>query len=42
VALISDRRQMIVGISGAFGVIYGIRTIEVLHRLGYDGISNET
>jgi 4-hydroxy-3-polyprenylbenzoate decarboxylase len=27
---------MIVGISGASGVIYGIRTLEVLHQLGYE------
>ncbi len=27
---------MIVGISGASGVVYGIRTLEILHRLGYE------
>ncbi|WP_213771748.1 UbiX family flavin prenyltransferase [Bradyrhizobium sp. dw_78] len=32
----SDRRRMIVGISGASGVIYGIRTLEILHQLGYE------
>jgi flavin prenyltransferase len=33
---VSDRRRMIVGISGASGVIYGIRTLEVLQQLGYE------
>jgi 4-hydroxy-3-polyprenylbenzoate decarboxylase len=33
---VSDRRRMIVGISGASGVIYGIRTLEVLQKLGYE------
>jgi 4-hydroxy-3-polyprenylbenzoate decarboxylase len=33
---VSDRRRMIVGISGASGIIYGIRTLEVLQQLGYE------
>src|ERR1700692_3074613 len=33
---VSDRRRMIVGISGASGIVYGIRTLEVLHQLGYE------
>ncbi|MDB5604752.1 MAG: 3-octaprenyl-4-hydroxybenzoate carboxy-lyase [Bradyrhizobium sp.] len=33
---ISDTRRIIVGISGASGIIYGIRTLEVLHQLGYE------
>jgi flavin prenyltransferase len=33
---VSDRRRMIVGISGASGVIYGIRTLELLQQLGYE------
>jgi 4-hydroxy-3-polyprenylbenzoate decarboxylase len=33
---VCDRRRMIVGISGASGVVYGIRTLEVLHQLGYE------
>src|ERR1700681_2979612 len=33
---VSDRRRMIVGISGASGIVYGIRTLEVLQQLGYE------
>jgi flavin prenyltransferase len=33
---VSDRRRMIVGISGASGIIYGIRALEVLQQLGYE------
>ncbi|NON62205.1 MULTISPECIES: UbiX family flavin prenyltransferase [Acidianus] len=29
------KRPIVIGISGASGVIYGIRTIQVLHELGY-------
>jgi 4-hydroxy-3-polyprenylbenzoate decarboxylase len=33
---VSNGRRLIVGISGASGIIYGIRTLEVLQQLGYE------
>jgi len=32
----SDPRRLIVGISGASGIVYGVRTLEVLRRLGIE------
>jgi flavin prenyltransferase len=32
----SDTKRLIVGISGASGIVYGVRTLEVLRRLGIE------